>query len=80
METNTRPTQVQKVLAYMKRHKYITQLDAIRDLGVMRLGARIWELIHKHEIAIDSDFITVRNRDGEKCEVKRYWLAEEQAV
>lgn len=76
METNSRPTQVQRVLEYMKNHKYITQKDADRDLGVSRLGARIFELKNKHGIAVDSDFITVKNRFGEKCDVKRYWLAD----
>lgn len=80
METNRKPSQVQKVLAYMKRHKYITQHDAYIYLGISRLGARIWEIEHKLKMTVDREFIWVKNRDGEECQVKRYWLAEEQAV
>lgn len=80
METNERPTQASRVLAYMKKHKYITQREALNELGVWRLASRISELQHKHGIAVKSEFITVTNRWDEKCQVKRYWLAEEQAV
>lgn len=40
----------------------------------MRLASRISELKNKHEIDIGSDFITVKNRYGEKCSIKRYYL------
>lgn len=80
METNERPTQSKRLLDYMKKHKYITQMEALNNLGIWRLASRISELQHKQGIAVESDFITVTNRYGEKCQVKRYWLAEEQAV
>lgn len=77
-ETNERPTQAKRLLAYMKKYKYITQMEALNNLGIWRLASRISELQHKQGIAVESDFITVTNRWGEKCQVKRYWLAEEQ--
>lgn len=74
METNERPTQAARVLQYMKDFGSITQYEALQDLGVMRLASRISELKNKHEIDIGSDFITVKNRYGEKCSIKRYYL------
>jgi hypothetical protein len=39
-----RITQNRRVLGYMRAHKSITPLTALSRMGVMRLGARIWEL------------------------------------
>ena len=76
METNCKPTQAQKVLAYIKENGFITPLEAIRDLGVMRLASRITDLKNMG-YAIESENISVKTRDG-KTHVKKYWLAEEQ--
>lgn len=62
------------ILDYMHQHGGITQLEAGNDLGVQRLGARIWELKHKLGYTILSERITVKNRRGEKCSVVRYKL------
>lgn len=43
-ETHKRPKQTERVLDYMRRHGSITTLDAILDLGVLRLASRISEL------------------------------------
>lgn len=75
-ENNTRPTQSARVLQYMKDFGSITQYEALKDLGVMRLASRISELRHKRDIDIQSDFVTVRNRYNEKCQIKRYYLAD----
>lgn len=70
---NKKPTQAKRILEYMKKNGGITSLDAARDLGCMRLGARIFELKDDgHEIK--SEFVEVKNRYGEKCRVKRYWI------
>lgn len=74
METNVRPTQANRVLQYMKDFGSITQYEALRDLGIMRLASRISELRLKRDINIESDFVTVRNRYNEKCQIKRYYL------
>lgn len=39
---NKNPNQCKLILQYMKDHGTITPADAIRDLGVYRLGARIY--------------------------------------
>lgn len=53
----------------------ITQWEALRDLGVQRLASRISDL-RRLGWPITSEFITVQNRFGEECNVKRYRLKE----
>lgn len=61
------------VLYYIQTYGSITQLDALRDLGVMRLALRISDL-RKKGIPIKSDVVEVKNRFGEKCRIKSYSL------
>lgn len=68
-------TQCERVLDYMKRFGSITAAEAVMDLGVYRLSARIADLKHDgHHIkdAMESG----RNRFGEKTSYKRYSLEE----
>ena len=37
-------TQTERVLDYMKRNGHIDPMSALLELGIMRLGARIWDL------------------------------------
>lgn len=67
-------TQAQRVLDYMERFGGITQFEAIRDLGCMRLASRISDL-KKQGFQIRSETVTVQNRFGENCYIKRYSLA-----
>ena len=68
-------TQSQRILSYMDEFGGITQLEALRDLGVMRLASRISDLRKQgHEIESSRD--KVKNRFGETCYIKRYRLAE----
>ena len=71
MSENHKPTQNQRVLAYIKMFGSITQLDALRDLGVMRLASRISDL-RKQGYSIVSTLEPVVNRFGETCHIKRY--------
>ena len=73
---HTRPTQAQRVLAYMEEFGGITQFEAMKDLGVMRLASRISEL-KKNGYKITSDVVGVKNRFGETCRVKRYRINRE---
>lgn len=73
--TNSRPTQAQRVLGYMENCGSITQLEAWKEIGVMRLASRISEL-RKNGCKITSKMEKVKNRYGETCSVKRYSLAE----
>lgn len=71
----TKHNQAERILNYLKDFGSITQYDAMRDLGIMRLGARIWELKHSG-FNIKSEYITVKNRYGDNCYVKSYSIAE----
>jgi hypothetical protein len=70
----SKTTQAERVLDYIDQFGSITQLEALRDLGVMRLASRISDL-KKQGYPIKSDMETVQNRFGENCYIKRYSLA-----
>ena len=69
-------TQNQRVIAYLEQFGSITQLEAFRDLGIMRLASRISDLKKKGYV-IESTTEEVQNRWEEKCHVKRYRLVKE---
>lgn len=77
--SNSKPTQAQRVLDYIEQFGSITQLEALRDLGVMRLASRISEL-RKQGLPIESDVETVKNRFEEKTYIKRYRLGGDRDV
>jgi hypothetical protein len=66
-------TQAERILSYIEEFGSITQLDALRDLGVMRLASRISDL-KRMGYPIQSDTEAVKNRYGESCYIKRYSL------
>lgn len=72
-------TQSQRVLDYIEEFGSITQLEALRDLGVMRLASRISDL-RRMGVPIESTVETVKNRFEEKTYIKRYRLAGEKTV
>lgn len=63
--------QTDRVLAYIREFGSITQLDALRDLGVFRLASRISDLKRQGYI-INGKMEAVKNRYGETCYIKRY--------
>ena len=67
----------------MREFGSITQLEALRDLGVMRLASRISEIRQKPDIygiQIKSETIKVKNRYDEDCPVKRYFITERDEI
>ena len=68
---NSKPTQAQRVLDYIDQFGSITQHEALKDLGIMRLASRVSEL-NKQGHNIKGCMITVKNRFGEDCRVKQY--------
>lgn len=66
-------TQGMKILNYLWDYGSITPLEALRDLGVMRLAARIGEL-EQEGIEIIHERETGENRMGEKVTYSRYRL------
>lgn len=73
---NSKPTQNERILRYIDEFGSITQLEALKDLGVMRLASRISDL-RKQGYPIESTVETVKNRYGEPCYIKRYSLGGE---
>lgn len=63
-----------RVLDYLKKHKSISPLEAINDLGVTRLSAAIYKLKHKYNVSIRTEAETSKNRFGEKVRYARYYL------
>lgn len=76
MAVDSKPTQNQRILDYMEENGWITQLEAIRELGVMRLASRVSDL-RKRGYKITSEMMPVKNRYGETCHIKRYRMMEE---
>lgn len=68
-------TQSERVLDYIKEFGSITQLDAIRDLGIMRLASRVSDL-KKGGVYITGKYEKVKNRYGEETQIKRYSIVE----
>lgn len=68
---NSKPTQNERIIEYMNKFGSITQLDALKDLGVMRLASRISDL-RKRGYHITSTIQPIKNRFGETCYIKRY--------
>lgn len=70
---HSKPTQEQRILDYIDEFGSITQLEALKDLGVMRLASRISSLRSQGH-PITSEIIAVKNRFGENCHIKKYSL------
>lgn len=63
--------QTDRVLAYIREFGSITQVEALRDIGVMRLASRVSDL-RRQGFNIVGKTEAVNNRYGEKCYIKRY--------
>ena len=63
----------EKIMQYMKLHGSITQRQATRYIGCMRLASRICDL-RKEGIKIKTEKIRVRCRGGNYEHVARYSL------
>lgn len=71
--------QTQRILDYMKRFGSITSLDAVKNLGVMRLASRICDL-KKEGYEIIYTIEKGKNRYGDITYFKRYMLAEDYLI
>lgn len=69
-------TQNQRIIEYMQEHGSITQLEALRELSVMRLASRISDLRKKGYNIVRNEVI-VKNRFEEPCRIARYALQED---
>lgn len=70
------PTQCNQILEYMRTFGTITQLDALRDIGCMRLASRISDLRNRG-YAIGRRMKTGKNRYGKDITFAEYYLEED---
>jgi hypothetical protein len=70
-KVNHLPTQNDRILDYIDKHGSITQLEALRHCGVMRLASRISDM-KRRGYSFESEMVTVTNQFGEPCSVKEY--------
>lgn len=69
-------TQCEKVLEYMMDFGSITPLDAMRDIGCMRLASRIADL-REQGYPIGRRMKTSKNRYGKTVSFAEYYLIED---
>ncbi len=75
-KTEDKPmTQHERIHNYLQENKYITGREALLDLGIYRLSARISEMM-QDGIPIKKKRITVKNRFNESCSIMQYSLGE----
>lgn len=66
-------SQSEQIVKYMRDFGSITPMDAVNDLGIYRLAARIHDLT-KAGLSIDSRTETTKNRYGKTVHYSRYYL------
>lgn len=69
-------SQQKRILAYCAEHDGITSLDAVRDLGIMRLASRINDM-RSSGIKITDEWVTMPNRFGDETRFKQYYITTE---
>ncbi len=72
---NKKPKQCERILDYMRKFGSISPIEALSDLGVMRLASRISEMKangYRFEKKTEKSF----NRLGEPVKYARYRLVE----
>ena len=73
---NKRPAQCQRVIDWLTSHDELTTLEAITEIGVLRLSARISEL-KDDGFLFGCRWKEITNRYGETCRIKAYKLLKE---
>jgi len=66
-------TQINQLKAYFKANKAITQLTAMRDMGILRLSERIREM-ERSGWSFEHNTVTVPTRSGKPARVTEYVL------
>lgn len=74
MTGNRKPSQSAMLKAYLEQHGSITPREALDNLGIMRLGARIFELKNDQGMPIRTGRETQINRYGAEVTYARYYL------
>jgi hypothetical protein len=66
-------TQNERLLVHLNTGASITPMEAWRELGIYRLGARVFDL-RKQGNKVEKKTAVVMNRFGEECHVAKYRL------
>ena len=69
-------SQCERILNYIEENGSITQMDALREFGCMRLASRISD-IKRQGIPVKRIMETSKNRYGESISYARYSLQAE---
>lgn len=64
-------TQCDRILQYIEENGSITQIDALREFGCMRLASRMCD-IKKMGYPVKKEMETAKNRYGEPISYARY--------
>nr|DAH67097.1 MAG TPA: helix-turn-helix domain protein [Caudoviricetes sp.] len=68
--------QTEMILRHMEKSGSITPLEALQQYGIMRLGARIWDL-RDAGYPIRREIVEGKNRFGDVTHYARYSLAKQ---
>lgn len=71
-------TQCEMIEEYLDTYGGITPLEAMRDLGIMRLASRIAEM-KKSGLNIKSEMVSVATRNGGRTHIAKYSWEEDNA-
>lgn len=72
-------TQRERIIRYLKDNGSITALEAVKELGVLQLSARLVELENEGYI-FDKKRESSQNRYGERVDYIRYSLVESEVT
>lgn len=64
--------QTDKIKRHLETFGRISSREAYEEYGIMRLGARIWELRHEHGMNIEKTMKSALNRFGEPAHYAEY--------
>lgn len=66
-------TQTEKIIEYIQENGSITPLDALKEIGCVRLASRMCD-IKKMGYAVNKKMETATNRNGERVMYARYTI------
>ena len=70
-------TQTNQVLRHLRTRGALTQREAMEKYGIMRLGARVYDLRERgYNIVKETEY--GKNRYGRRVRYAAYWLKEEE--
>lgn len=67
-----RTTHTDRIEQYIREHGSITSWEAIKEFGITRLSAVIYNLRYERKLDIETRYETMKNRYGDKVTFARY--------